>query len=289
MTGSSTCDWRAPSICCLMAEADLAEQVLPAGRLREPLEAAARADALLVTGRAQAGPLASRVGAKQSFVVRVRLSATATGDAVRCSRCATAASGRRRCGDRASRAVGGRRAGTRLRGRRADHVPRSSLVHAQKTWRRCRRSRAGYRADAILTTEKDAVRLESMAAGPIPMMFLPIDARYRTRGTRSHAGCLTASARRRCAGEASAGTAAGSQCHDAGPAIADADGSRDRPSAWPVGVLLRQLEAANCAGEPEPRVSVAIARRDREHRAGDVRALRRGAARAAEVRHDDRG
>jgi len=164
----------------LMADADLAEQVLPAGRLREPLDAAARADAVLVTGRAQAGSLASRVGVKQSFVVRVRFRplqlVTPFGAAVaqQPRRVVVVAAIARP--ERLVNAV--RELGYAIEEQITfpDHhwFTEGEVENVQAIARRVS-------ADAILTTEKDAVRLESMAAGPIPMMFLPIDADIEPR------------------------------------------------------------------------------------------------------------
>jgi tetraacyldisaccharide 4'-kinase len=56
----------------LMSEADLAERVLPAGRLREPVDAARGADAVLVHGgAAAAAQLARRVGVDRGLGVGV--------------------------------------------------------------------------------------------------------------------------------------------------------------------------------------------------------------------------
>jgi len=164
----------------LMAEADLVEQVLPAGRLREPLDAAARADALLVTGRAQAGPLASRVGAKQSFVVRVRFRplqlVTPFGAAVvqPPRRVVVVAAIARP--ERLVDAV-----------KELGYAVEEQITFPDHHWftpedvEKVQAIARRVSADAILTTEKDAVRLESVAAGPIPMMFLPIDADIEPR------------------------------------------------------------------------------------------------------------
>jgi tetraacyldisaccharide 4'-kinase len=57
----------------VLSSADLAEKLLPSGRLREPLSAAQVADAVLVYGdAAEARELAQRVGVGQSFCVTRR-------------------------------------------------------------------------------------------------------------------------------------------------------------------------------------------------------------------------
>jgi len=53
----------------MIAPADLDDRVLPAGRLREPLSSARAADALLVTGDDEAGPVARRLDVSTSFRV----------------------------------------------------------------------------------------------------------------------------------------------------------------------------------------------------------------------------
>ncbi|MBF8300592.1 MAG: Tetraacyldisaccharide 4'-kinase [Acidobacteria bacterium] len=57
----------------VMSNVDLDERLLPSGRLREPLEAAAAADALLVSGtEADAEALAGRLGIKTMFQISAR-------------------------------------------------------------------------------------------------------------------------------------------------------------------------------------------------------------------------
>ena len=159
----------------LLADADLREQVLPGGRLREPLEAAARADALLVTERAQAEALARRVGVERAFIVRVDSQSfrlvTPFGAVVTPSpRRVVVVAGIARP-ERLVSAV--RELGYSVEDRIT--FPDHHWFTAADVERvQARARKAG--ADAILTTEKDAVRLESVATGPVPMMFLPIDA-----------------------------------------------------------------------------------------------------------------
>ena len=57
----------------VLSSADLAEKLLPSGRLREPVSAASAADAVLAYGSAaDAGQLAGRVGVEHSFCVTPR-------------------------------------------------------------------------------------------------------------------------------------------------------------------------------------------------------------------------
>ena len=159
----------------LLADADLTEQVLPGGRLREPLEAAARADALLVTGRAHAGQLGRDLGVDRSFTVRVDLrplrlvvpfGAAVTQTPRRVVVLAAIARPERLMN--AAKELG--------------YSVEEAITFPDHHWftaadvERVQASALKVGADAVLTTEKDAVRLEGVAAGRVPMMFLPIDA-----------------------------------------------------------------------------------------------------------------
>ena len=161
----------------LLSDADVTEQVLPAGRLREPLEAVRSADALLVYGsEAESAALARRVGVGPAFSVRVdyqplRL-VTPFGAAVEQppNRVAILAAIARP--ERFVNAV--RKLGysvTREITFRDHHWFTASEIDQVQQQARA----AG--AEAILTTEKDAVRLAPERGGAVPVMYLPIDAR----------------------------------------------------------------------------------------------------------------
>jgi tetraacyldisaccharide 4'-kinase len=162
----------------LLSDADVSEQVLPAGRLREPLAAARGADALLVPGdAAESAHLARRIGVEPAFGVSVdyqplRL-VTPFGAAIaqpphrvlvlaaiaRPERFVDAV---RELGYSVAQAITFR----------DHHWFTASEMH------RVRQQARDAGADAILTTEKDAVRLAPDAGpGDVPLMYLPIDAR----------------------------------------------------------------------------------------------------------------
>jgi tetraacyldisaccharide 4'-kinase len=160
----------------LMSPEDLDEQVLPTGRLREPLDAASRADAVLAVhdGRG-ADSMAHRLGVKRGFRVsfashQLRL-VRPFGAAVLAApaRVVTVAAIARpeRFGN-----------GVRALG----YTVQREFTFRDHHWftaadvRKVEDAARASGADAILTTEKDAVRLERMVTGTTPIVFLPIDA-----------------------------------------------------------------------------------------------------------------
>lgn len=161
----------------LLSAADLNESVLPAGRLREPLEAARWADALLVPrGEADPFELARRVGVDGAFEVRMTHEplrhVTPFGAPVsRPPQRVVAVAGIAR----PERFV------TTLR-------ELGFLVERQITFRdhhwfspadvqRMHEAVRETRAEAIVTTEKDAVRLETVHETAVPLLFLPVNVR----------------------------------------------------------------------------------------------------------------
>lgn len=161
----------------LLAESDLVESLLPAGRLREPLDAAGCADALLVSGgAAQASQLAGRVGVARAFGL------TMTYQALRAATPYGAA-----VADTPRRVVV---MAAIARPERVTTAARELgyLVEQQITFRdhhwftdadlgRVQAAARAAGADAILTTEKDAVRLQNGLTGGLPIVFLPVDVR----------------------------------------------------------------------------------------------------------------
>ena len=159
----------------LVDESDLRERVLPVGRLREPLANATAADALLVTA-ADAGAvdrLADALGVPTSFRVRRSISAARFlgGDAqpIPAQKTAFAFAGIARA-DRFFADLS--RAGWRLAGSASfrDHYrfTQHDLDHLVAAAR-------GAGADLLLTTEKDAVRLEALDTA-IPIGVVPLTA-----------------------------------------------------------------------------------------------------------------
>lgn len=159
----------------LVDESDLRERVLPVGRLREPLANATAADALLVTaadGRA-VSRLADALGVPTSFRVTRAISEARplVGDALlETRRAAFAFAGIARA-DRFFADLS--RAGWRLAGtapfrdhHRFTQRDIDSLVAAAR----------GVGADTLLTTEKDAVRLEALDTSAIPIGVVPLTA-----------------------------------------------------------------------------------------------------------------
>jgi tetraacyldisaccharide 4'-kinase len=160
----------------LLSSGDTRDRVVPAGRLREPLDAARHADAVLVAEGDEAPmALARRVGVNHAFTVRTmyeplrmvspygapvlqqpRRVVTLAGIAAP-HRFVTAAG---RLGFDVLREISYR-----------DHhwYTREDVARVETAARTTG-------AEAILTTEKDAVRLEHLVTGGVAMMFLPIQA-----------------------------------------------------------------------------------------------------------------
>jgi tetraacyldisaccharide 4'-kinase len=75
-TGFSICNWRGRSTSCSVSPADLDERVLPSGRLREGLDAARVADALIVSGTSDdAARVSSALGVTKTFRVETTFGA----------------------------------------------------------------------------------------------------------------------------------------------------------------------------------------------------------------------
>lgn len=159
----------------LLSPDHLHERVLPAGRLREPLDAARRADALLVSTDAEPTSVARQVGIERAFRVTtsyrpLRL-VTPFGATVAQppQRVVTLAAIARP--DRFATAV-------RALGYRAlqEFTFRDHHWFTPEDVRRVEAAARECGAEAIVTTEKDAVRLEHVVTGSFPFLFLPIDA-----------------------------------------------------------------------------------------------------------------
>jgi tetraacyldisaccharide 4'-kinase len=160
----------------LLSERDLAEPVLPVGRLREPVEAARFADALLVPAETPDPARLTRVaGVARAFGVRVvyrPLQLLPYGEPVaRPPRRVIVLAAIARP-ERFITSV--RELGYSVEGQitfRDHHWFSAADLHRVQALAR----RTG--ADAILTTEKDAMRLADTPTGPVPIMSLPIAAR----------------------------------------------------------------------------------------------------------------
>jgi tetraacyldisaccharide 4'-kinase len=160
----------------LLSSADLAEAVLPTGRLREPIDAATRADALLVsTTSGDPSRLAQAVGVDRAFAVVTSLQplrrVTPFGATVSPwpSSVVTLAAIARP--ERLADSVRG-----------LGFTIEQQFTFRDHHWfspadvRRVEAAALAAGADAIVTTEKDAVRLEPVVAeSAIPTVFLPID------------------------------------------------------------------------------------------------------------------
>ncbi len=156
----------------VLSQADLDEQVLPSGRLREPLAAAGRADAVLVYGSAQeATQVAASVGVTRAFRVSTHLlplrsvSASPPPESARVVAVAGIA--------RPERFF----AALREQGHEVVH----QLVFPDHHWftaadvHRAERLAQGSVVDCVVTTAKDAVRLERhRSAMTLPWAILPI-------------------------------------------------------------------------------------------------------------------
>jgi tetraacyldisaccharide 4'-kinase len=159
----------------LVSPADVRERVMPEGHLREPLDAARRADALLVTGQDDGDrtALARELGTRHAFGVRTSFLPLQTvhpfGTPV----------------DRPVRRVLAMAAiarperflsALRALGFSVEH----EIVFRDHHWftpadlRRAEAAAEAAGADAIVTTEKDAVRIEPLPPGTVPVVFMPI-------------------------------------------------------------------------------------------------------------------
>jgi tetraacyldisaccharide 4'-kinase len=161
----------------LVSPADLDESPLPAGRLREPLAAASAADALVVTGagEADADAVGRRLGVDRVF--RAVASAGALRAVLPYGAPVDLASGASVFGvsgiarpERFFAAV--RAGGWTLAGelRFRDHHRYSSRDVA-----RIEESARKAAAAAVLTTAKDAVRLEPLGPFALPVAWLPVE------------------------------------------------------------------------------------------------------------------
>lgn len=158
----------------VMSRDDLDESVLPAGRLREPLEAAQEADALLVSGSERdAADMAARIGVNPVFRLLTR-----QGGARLMSDGRPPAAGRRVV------AVAGiarpERFFAALRANGWDVA--SEIAFRDHHWYSARdlatiaRTSAEVGADMVVTTEKDAARLEGtdVAGAQTPWAAVPL-------------------------------------------------------------------------------------------------------------------
>ena len=160
----------------LLSPDHLSESILPVGRLREPVEAAARADAVLVwaTGGAPA-QVARQVGVQQAFSV------TTTYRPLRLVRPYAEAAEMTPSRVVALAAIAQPERFVHALTARGYTVLRT-FTFRDHHWftpadvQRVEESARAAGADAIVTTEKDAVRLEHVITGRIPVLFLPIDA-----------------------------------------------------------------------------------------------------------------
>ena len=157
----------------VMNAADLAERVLPSGRLREPLHSAGMADAVLVYGdERESQQLARAVGVDTAFTITreyAPLRAVADGAAIDAH-------------PRTVLAVAGIANPARFFGALralgldvidaiefADHhwFSAADMTRIAEQSRRCR-------VDMVVTTEKDAMRMMSCPLPDVPMAYLPM-------------------------------------------------------------------------------------------------------------------
>lgn len=156
----------------IVAPQDLDDRVLPSGRLREPLSAARDADGLLVYGsRAAAERMSVSLGVTPAFTVAPRYGALQP--------LAGSSNGARRVV-----AVAGIARPARFVDalRQQGYDVASELIFPDHHWftasdaARVVSAAHEARADAVVTTAKDAVRIERLiAAAPVPWAVLPID------------------------------------------------------------------------------------------------------------------
>jgi tetraacyldisaccharide 4'-kinase len=154
---------------------DLSDQVLPAGRLREPLTAAASADALLVEGSSPAGidEFKRALGVGTAFHAERRL-----GGPRWLHSGAPATVG---AGDVIVAVAGIARPDRFFADLEAAHlVPRAKLVfrdhhpYTDADIERIARAARDTGATLVLTTEKDAVRLSARRLGDLPFATVPL-------------------------------------------------------------------------------------------------------------------
>ena len=160
----------------LLSSEDLEQRVLPVGRLREPLDAAGRADAVLVPAdTADPSSIASHVGVKRAFRVSLlceplrMVRPFGAMVSVQPARVVTLAAIAR-----PERFVNGVRA--------LGYDVQREFTFRDHHWftaadlRKVEEAARVSGAGAIVTTEKDAVRLEHLVTGAVPIVFLPIEA-----------------------------------------------------------------------------------------------------------------
>jgi tetraacyldisaccharide 4'-kinase len=155
---------------------DLDDRVLPSGRLREPLDTARAADAVLVSGdAAEAARVAGTLAVRRAFMLRRQYGAlrplTGGGEVSPAGRTAVAVSGIARP-ERFQAALRDEGWTVVSAMRFADH---HWFTRRDVAW--IRDAAAAAHADVVVTTEKDAVRLEKVAAQPdgIPWAYLPME------------------------------------------------------------------------------------------------------------------
>lgn len=156
----------------LVASADdLADAVLPAGRLREPLEAARAADAVLVPGAGDPSDVAARLGVSCGFRVAANVGAPRLVEPF-------GALIPRMAGMRALAVAGIARPQRFFAAARAqgwDVVKevtfRDHHWFSESDLKRVLATARAVNADLILTTEKDAMRWLDLPLGPIPRTF----------------------------------------------------------------------------------------------------------------------
>jgi tetraacyldisaccharide 4'-kinase len=158
----------------VVSPADLDERLLPFGRLREPIETARAADAVVLTGPGDdTSEVAARLGVTPAFRAVVRYGVLAH----------VAPFGRPAVlppGARVAAVAGIARPGRFFEalGARGYEVAatRAFRDHHAYSARDLRRLAAWARetgADALVTTEKDAVRIETAPPGDLPLLYLP--------------------------------------------------------------------------------------------------------------------
>ncbi len=159
----------------LVAPADLEEPVLPSGRLREPLDAASAADAVLVAGdAADAARVARVLGVSRAFTVHRQFAPVrwlkGAADTAGC-RTVVAVSGIARPArfHAALRAEGWTVA--------REVAFRDHHWFTARDVSRIADTAREVHADLVVTTEKDAVRVESVLTGTagIPWAYLPME------------------------------------------------------------------------------------------------------------------
>lgn len=160
----------------LIDDEDLADRVLPAGRLREPIANAAAADALIVPAgsASHARAIAKQLGIRDAFTLARAFGAVrvlGSGDAapVSPSLRLLAVAGIARPERFFSQLE---QSGLQVVGTRAyrDHHPFDA-----EDLERIDESVRATQADAVVTTEKDAVRLEPFAGRAVPFLVVTLD------------------------------------------------------------------------------------------------------------------